>query len=141
MSAYHPIILYGGRRQLLHDLVKGILRLPVPCEHLEGIELACIVHGGWVASTYRCHGHRARHGAYRVSLSISFPIVSTGTGIRTGDIGLAGTFRRFDIGDRCRLPVSQTAQVGCCQTINPTHRDLPSAYPCLKPLWGDELVL
>lgn len=95
MSAYHPIILYGGRRQLLHDLVKGILRLPVPCEHLEGIELACIVHGGWVASTYRCHGHRARHGAYRVSLSISFPIVSTGTWVKGSVLEISASLALF----------------------------------------------
>lgn len=45
---------------------QGTFGSPVPREHLEDIVLACTVHGNGVASTYRCHGHRARHSAYAV---------------------------------------------------------------------------
>jgi hypothetical protein len=68
-------------------------------------------HG--IASTYRGHGQRARHGAYRKSLSehhnhlefahLPGPRLECWVWSRTGHVGIIGALGRVDVGDRCGI--------------------------------------
>lgn len=66
-----------------------------------------------IVSTYRGHGHRARHGAYHRSLSEHhnhLVIAQTSESrlrcwvwSRTGHVAIIGTLGRVDVGDRCSV--------------------------------------